>query len=48
MIKILHIAAQAPGKTTGGAIGVMQFSYALTHATFETDYIGPTINEVRN
>lgn len=43
--KILHIATQAPGHTSGGEIGTLQFSYSLTHLFGETDYIGPKIED---
>lgn len=43
--KILHIATQAPGHTSGGEIGTLQFSYSLTHLSSETDYIGPKIED---
>lgn len=44
-MKILHIAAQAPGRKGGGTLGILQFSYALSKIANVVDYIGPTIQE---
>lgn len=44
-MKILHIATQVPGHTSGGEIGTLQFSYALTHMSATVDYVGPTIHD---
>lgn len=44
-MKILHIAAQAPGHKGGGTLGILQFSYALNRIANIVDYIGPQIQE---
>lgn len=44
-MKILHVATQAPGRTSGGEIGTLLFSYALNHINAEVDYIGPEIKD---
>lgn len=44
-MKILHIATQAPGRISGGEIGTLQFSYALTQIGDKVNYVGPTIND---
>ncbi|MDB2008590.1 glycosyltransferase family 4 protein [[Clostridium] symbiosum] len=45
-MKILHICTQAPGRMSGGEIGILQFSYALTKIAEQVDYVGPKINEM--
>lgn len=44
-MKILHIATQAPGHTSGGEIGTLLFSYALNNIDAVVDYIGPEIKD---
>lgn len=44
-MKILHIATQAPGHTSGGEIGTLLFSYALNNINAVVDYIGPEIKD---
>lgn len=44
-MKILHIAAQAPGRKGGGTLGILQFSFALNEIANSVDYIGPVIQE---
>lgn len=44
-MKILHIATQPPGHKSGGEIVTLQLSYALTHISEKTDYIGPQISD---
>ena len=44
-MRILHIATQAPGHTSGGEIGTLLFSYALNNINAVVDYIGPEIKD---
>lgn len=44
-MRILHIATQAPGHTSGGEIGTLLFSYALNNIGAKVDYIGPEIKD---
>ena len=44
-MRILHIATQAPGHTSGGEIGTLLFSYALNNINAVADYIGPEIKD---
>ena len=44
-MEILHICTQAPGKTSGGEIGILQFSYALSKIADRVDYVGPQIKD---
>ena len=41
-MNILQISIQAPGYNSGGTLGILQFSYALTRNNKVT-YIGPKI-----
>lgn len=43
-MKVLHISDQPPGYLSGGQLGILQFSYAWTHAVDQVDYIGPSFN----
>ena len=43
MKRILHLATQAPGYRSGGELGTLQFSYALSQIGDIVDYIGPRI-----
>ena len=45
MNRILHLATQAPGYRSGGELGTLQFSYALSHIADAVDYIGPPIKD---
>ena len=44
-MNILQISIQAPGYNSGGTLGILQFSYALTRYKKVT-YIGPKIESV--
>lgn len=44
-LRILHIATQSPGFNNGGAIGTYLFSYSLTQAYGDVDYVGPIIED---
>ncbi len=44
-MRILHVTPEAPGKTSGGRLGILQGSLALVSLPFEVDYIGPAIED---
>lgn len=44
-MEILHICTQAPGKKSGGEIGILQFSYSLSRIADRVDYVGPQIKD---